>query len=239
MALDFSSGYILKDQTAIANYPFTMACWVYPDALNEEQAPMAMIDKDSVNSYFCDLHIYPNDTCGLRVFNGSIYEETTLAGTISANTWTHLCGVFSSATSRSAFKNGGGKTTTTANSALGNLDRVLIGAMLFQGQSILQPYDGKIAEVGVWDVALSDAEVAMLALGVSPLFVRPENLKFYLPLVRDALDFKESTALTTANITVFEHPRIYQPSHTFTPFYIVAAAGGGLVHRSLMLGVGI
>lgn len=217
MAIDFASGYILKNQTLIANYPFTMACWIYPDVVNIEQAPLALIDKDSVNSYFCDLHVYPNGTCGLRAFNGSVYEETTPAGAISASTWTHLCGVYTSATSRSAYKNGGTKTTTTTSVTLGNLDRVLTGAMQFQGQSILQPYNGKTAEVAVWDVALSDAEVTILALGVSPRLVRPASLKFYFPLVRDIVDYRDSTSPTTLNTSVFDHPRVIYSRGGFSP----------------------
>lgn len=217
MAIDFASGYILKNQTLIANYPFTLACWIYPDVVNIEQAPLALIDKDSVNSYFCDLHIYPNGTCGLRAFNGSVYEETTPAGAISASTWTHLCGVYTSATSRSAYKNGGTKTTTTTSVTLGNLDRVLTGAMQFQGQSILQPYNGKTAEVAVWDVALSDAEVTILALGVSPRLVRPASLKFYFPLVRDIVDYRDSTSPTTLNTSVFDHPRVIYSRGGFSP----------------------
>lgn len=231
MAIDFASGYALKNQAVIADYPFTMACWIYPDVVNIEQAPMALIDKDSVNSYFCDLHVYPNGTCGLRVFNGSQYEETTPTGAISANAWTHLCGVYSSSTSRSAFKNGGGKTTGTATATLGNLDRVTIGAMLFQGQSILQPYNGKVAEVAVWNVALSDAEVAILALGVSPRLVRPVSLKLYYPLVRDIVDNRESTSPTTLNTSVFDHPRVLYSFGSLSPVVPVSAGGSTIADR--------
>lgn len=237
MAIDFSSGYILKNQTLIATYPFTLACWIYPDVVNIEQAPLALIDKDSVNSYFCDLHVYPNGTCGLRAFNGSVYEETTPAGAISASTWTHLCGVYTSATSRSAYKNGGTKTTTTTSVTLGNLDRVLTGAMLFEGQSILQPFDGKAAEVAIWDVALSDAEVAILALGVSPRLVRPASLKFYLPLVRDIVDYRNSTSPTTLNTSVFNHPRVIYSRGGFSPG-VPSASGGTSYDLSTALTAG-
>ncbi len=32
------------------------------------------------------------------------------------------------------------------------------------------------AQVATWNVALSDEEIAALAMGCSPLFIRPENL---------------------------------------------------------------
>ena len=41
---------------------------------------------------------------------------------------------------------------------------------------------GRIAEVALWDVALSAAEVAALASGVTPLHMRPGNLVAYWPV---------------------------------------------------------
>lgn len=239
MAIDFTSGYVLKNQSLVADYPFTMACWIYPDVVNIEQAPMALIDKDSVNSYFCDLHVYPNGTCGLRIFNGSQYEETTPTGAISASTWTHLCGVYSSSTSRSAFKNGGGKTTGTTSATLGNLDRMSVGAMLFQGQSILQPFNGKVAEAAIWNVALSDSEVAQLALGASPSLIRPDSLVMYLPLVRDILDLCEATAFTTTGTAASDHPRVYMPSGIPRVARTGAAAGPSTISSSDSLKIGL
>lgn len=42
--------------------------------------------------------------------------------------------------------------------------------------------EGDISEVGYWNVALTDADVAVLAKGVSPLLVRPEGLVAYWSL---------------------------------------------------------
>ncbi len=42
--------------------------------------------------------------------------------------------------------------------------------------------DSSVEEAN-WNVALTDAEVAALASGVSPLLVRPENLVRYRPLI--------------------------------------------------------
>jgi hypothetical protein len=40
---------------------------------------------------------------------------------------------------------------------------------------------GQIAHPAIWNVALTDAEVAMLGAGISPLRVRPQSLVMYLP----------------------------------------------------------
>jgi len=43
-------------------------------------------------------------------------------------------------------------------------------------------FDGRIAEVTVWSVALTDAEIAALGKGAHPYTVRPANIVGYWPL---------------------------------------------------------
>lgn len=43
-------------------------------------------------------------------------------------------------------------------------------------------FDGKLAEIGVWNVALSAGEALALGKGVSPRLIRPLSLKGYWPL---------------------------------------------------------
>lgn len=46
--------------------------------------------------------------------------------------------------------------------------------------------DGFPGSRAIWDVALSDAEVALLSRGASPMLVRPEALVEYWPMIRAA-----------------------------------------------------
>ena len=67
-----------------------------------------------------------------------------------------------------------------------------------------------IAEVGIWNAALSAAEIASLAKGMTCDKVRPQSLVFYAPLVRDLIDQKGGRAITNNNgATVANHPRVY------------------------------
>ena len=74
---------------------------------------------------------------------------------------------------------------------------------------------GNIAHVGIWNVALTDGEVAMLASGLSPQRVRPQSLIAYLPFLgRDSPEidivggktFTVNGATTSAN-----EPRLIWP----------------------------
>jgi hypothetical protein len=70
---------------------------------------------------------------------------------------------------------------------------------------------GQIADVGVWNVALTAEEVASLAKGMACDKVRPQSLVFYAPLARDLIDVRGGRTITNNNgATVANHPRIYQ-----------------------------
>jgi len=70
--------------------------------------------------------------------------------------------------------------------------------------------DGLIAEVGIWNAALTADEIASLAAGMTCDKVRPQSLVFYAPLVRDLVDVKGGLTITNNNTaTVANHPRVY------------------------------
>ena len=70
--------------------------------------------------------------------------------------------------------------------------------------------NGYIAEVGIWNAALTAAEIASLADGMTCDKIRPQSLVFYAPLVRDLQDTKGGLTITNNNAsTVANHPRVY------------------------------
>jgi len=70
--------------------------------------------------------------------------------------------------------------------------------------------DGLIAEVGIWNVALSATELSSLAKGMTCDKIRPQSLVFYAPLVRDLIDQKGGLTIANNNgATDAAHPRVY------------------------------
>jgi hypothetical protein len=110
------------------------------------------------------------------------------------------------------FFNGTGKVTATASATPGAMTQTVAG---FGGGSSFM--DGDIAEYGIWNIALADADVVALALGVSPLLVHPEALVFYAPLlspvVNPEIELMRPRNLTpSASVpTLAAHPRIFYP----------------------------
>ena len=138
---------------------------------------------------------------------GTFTQPTT--DTSASGKWLHGAAVFTSATSRTPYLNGAAGTTNTADVGTQNtFNATTIGARWSTTLGLY--FDGDIAEVGVWNVALTAAEIASLAKGFTCDRVRPQSLVFYAPLIRDLVDVRGGLAITNNNTaTVANHPRVY------------------------------
>jgi hypothetical protein len=123
--------------------------------------------------------------------------------------WQHTVGVFESPSLRRLCVNGGTFATSTVNVGVQNApNEIRIGADW--NTTLGNFFGGDIAEVGVWNVALTQQECTALARGMTCDKIRPQNLVFYAPLVRDLIDQKGGLTITNNNgATVANHPRIY------------------------------
>ena len=158
---------------------------------------MGAVSGDPVSAY-----IQPSDT-----------EARSTSG-YSSGVWFHAAGTFSGNTPMSlqAFINGGSKGTNSINYTPSGINCTTIGALaanLGGGNQFFNHFGGQVAECGIWDVVLSDDEIAALADGISCDKVRPQSLRFYAPLVRDIADYSRALTLTNNSTTVVDHPRIY------------------------------
>jgi hypothetical protein len=191
--------------------PLTLACWFNSSSTTTNQRLIHLAGSEG-NDYF-DLGIRgadAGDPVAAIVNNASTQVQIVATSTgYSANTWHHACGVFASSTSRTAYIDGGSSSTGTLNSTPAFApNRLRIGVF---GTSILSQYfNGLIAEVGIWSAALTAAEIASLARGMTCDKVRPQSLVFYAPLVRDLNDQKGGRTITNNNgATVANHTRVY------------------------------
>lgn len=180
---DASTEYLEVNSPPATAAPFSMACWFRSDSVALTQGLMSICDKDAAN------HIWGlraagatgGDPVQLSALAGGAAASASTSSGYSANTWHHACGVETSSTSRAAFIDGGSKGTDTTSRSPAGADRISIAR---EGLSTPQLYlSGDVAEAAVWNVALTDAEVASLGQGFSPLFIRPQSLVFYLPMI--------------------------------------------------------
>ena len=206
MAYDFNgTNQFLEVGSAVVNRPCTMAAWGYLDATDGAR------DIVSVSSKATRSVLRLNVNSGqYRIADQGNVNAVANGATVSAGSWNHYAGVFASGSSRTPYTNGVAGTANTTSVAAITPTVTSIGAWFEGTSSPIQFFDGRIAEVGIWSAALTAAEIASLAKGMTPDKIRPQNLVFYAPLVRDLNDQKGGLTITNnTGATVANHPRVY------------------------------
>jgi hypothetical protein len=184
---NLSSSYLQVESPVVTDYPFTMSCWFNVSNITANHALMWIGDKD-VPDYWTLLGAWGN-LVGDPVIAfshdysppGTPAQKAETSTGFSANKWYHACGIWGGVSNRTVYLDGGGKVTDTDTvGAMTGHDRTAIGAARDSSPGAYT--DGKIAEAAIWNAVLTDAEVIRLAAGYSPSLIRPQNLKFYMPL---------------------------------------------------------
>lgn len=225
-----STQYLAKSSSPVTDTPMTVAAWVITGGGAAGNHAIVTVG-NSTGAHRFVLYLDSATTHYLCYFfnNGATtFGQSSADTTAPLSTRIHLAGVAASHTSRYTYLNGtpGAESTTDIGSVSG-VDRLTIGAGIASG-SVENPLDGTIYEVGVWNVALTAAEIASLAAGVSPLLVRPESLVSYCPVwgrsdpEPDLID-GGGYALTNAPAYA-THGRVLYPRRS-RAIYVPSAAG--------------
>lgn len=225
-----------------------MTCWFY----SYDSAP-------SDDQYLIDIHNSASDrfrNCFSLIasgFSGSRFGIIALEGEPGgqgqADTnvatgrvwqpfqWMHACAVFAGASDRRAFLDGSDKatdTTTTVAPTGTNVTTIGRQTSLSTGAYMW----GRICDAAIWNVALEDEEIRLLAsLRARPYQIRPESLQLYTPLPPYG-----SIVDVTGNFTVVDNgtrvavpdPPFYQQIKTGRVWVNTAAAQFTLMPQILL-----
>jgi hypothetical protein len=169
---------------------------------------IAAVDTSS-GTGFNGLLLLSDTRVGATSNSAGTFAFAQTSTTYSLNAWNHGAAVFASSSSRTAYLNAGGSSTNTTAIAVSGVNNTTIGARYASG-SLGAYADALIAEVGIWNAALTADEVASLADGMTCDKVRPQSLVAYFPLIRDLTEIRSGLAVTNNNTaTVANHPRVY------------------------------
>jgi hypothetical protein len=221
---DASSQFLEINSAVRTAMPMTFAGWFNTNDGSASQDIISICDSGAETNYY---RLIINSSGVLSVKRNPDTGDQSIAtssANYSTNTWSHGAAVFSSATSNTVYLNGGNSATNTDNVTPtgANLNRTSIGRL---GRlSATGFFSGMIAECGIWSVALTAADVASLAKGVSPLKIRPDALVAYWPIMgrtSPEMDVMGGFSLSVTGATTAEHPRIirrrpvlWKPSYT-------------------------
>lgn len=175
---------------------------------------------DNVNEFM--LLLNSGNTIGFGTGDGTTRSSATTSTTLTANTWRHLMGVTSAANSRAVYLDGGGKGTESTSRTPSGINRTSFGKQDNAGTALNMGSTDLLGEWGLWNIALSDADVLALAGGISPLLMHPEALVGYWPLVginspENNLMDNTSTLSIQGTLSAAAHPRILMPSSRGKP----------------------
>ena len=210
MAFSFlaTNSRYLRANAPLTGNPMTIGFWFRSNGLNGCGVSIGDEGASQRNNVF----ILPQN--GLVVNAGStsltgVSSSVNSTTTFTNGEWSHAGAVYASDSSRTAYCNGGGAATntTTVLTSPGFVD-LFVGTR--PAPTLGGFFTGDIAEVGIWNVALTAAEIASLAKGMTCDKIRPQSLVFYAPLVRNLTDQKGGLTITNNNgATVATHPRVY------------------------------
>lgn len=229
---DGVNDYLENSNAVLSTVPITMACWFYSTSNSAKQRLMSIGDKDSTADFFhlSAMGNIAGDPLRASARRGGTTGTASTSSGYSINTWHHATAAFTSNSNRDVYLDGGSSGNNTTSSTPASLDRTRIGLRASSGTD--GPMVGRIAEAAIWSVALVAGEIAALAAGFSPLFIRPDALKAYWPLggplssndadndIAGAYHMTSSGSPSTAD----NPPIIYPSSPIYDIFKFVAPA---------------
>lgn len=228
MAYTFgASSYMHYTGPIITSAPLTMSCLFYAPDITTGLILM------SIYEFGQHFGLEARGDIGGDLIRAVAWQPPTFVTASSssgflATTWTHAGGIFASSTSTQAFINGVGGTinTTSVSPTLSNPFNIL-GSRTSPGDASTVT----LAECAMWNVALTAAEMSILAKGYSPLCLKNRlgNLKLYRDLIRDVNRPSVGPTMTNVSATIAEHPRIIYPNRRVVYTSPVIEISGGII----------
>lgn len=171
-----------KTTAIITGYPWTISGWFLIDAAPAGFLSLFNIGESGFTDYWGlwvdgaaagdPIEIFTDDGAGAS-------SATSTTGT-TAGTWHHFTVTASGATNRTVYLDGGSSATDSTSRSPSGMTFTSLGNTGWSGFE--DPFDGRLAEFVFRNVALSAAEVALLANGVNPFDLRPGTITGYAPI---------------------------------------------------------
>jgi hypothetical protein len=207
----------------------TFGAWIYRTAQVASGSTSGIVSKylgaGNNRSYALSATASTDDVQFVLSTDGTFQAGNTItaSGVLSNSTWIHLAARLDASTRQSIYvdgsENGGSvKTSSVAASIYSGTSALQLGLDFYEdgdAQAHQHVFPGRICESFVYAAALDGAEIAALALGYSPLLIRPTSLQFYCPVMGtesaepDIVNGYDGTIHGTANKA--EHTSVIYP----------------------------
>lgn len=189
ISLNGSSQYASKAGAVASNEPFLMLIWGNPDIITAQLTAMSLGNNGATGIWWLATRgaTAGDPVSALKqddVGSDSVFADSA-AGFVSG-AWQLFTAMFISDTSRNARLDGANEGTDATAGTDPTPDFTTIGAI--RRGSVIQHFDGLLAEGLMADVEPTEKEYLRLASGIRPRYWRPDHHLAYWPLLDDAND---------------------------------------------------
>lgn len=216
--VETSAQFLGTTTVPVTTYPCTLSGW-YKPANNISNHAVVYVGSTTDSRRFMLYRARTSDGNVMRASSipdggGTGSDAIGSTAITDSSRWYHVAAVFASAASRKVYVDGVLEGTDTNSVTTTSLNRYAIGARGAPVPTWGAYASSKIAEVGVWNVALSDSEIAQIAKGVNPQRIQLAALKSYVPLCTDLspdIDITGRTiGLTNSPSASLDHPPVFR-----------------------------
>lgn len=185
--------------------PLTLACWFKRTASGNNGYTLTVSDGNGAASVdVFALNASTNQVLA-QAYNVALNGVATASQT-SDTDWHLLIGEFASATSRTARIDGTTGSADTTNVNPTGITQINVAVL---NEAFGSYFSGSVCRAAGWAATLTDGEKDVLQRGFSPRRIRPQSLRFYIPLVRDVQELMARATFGTTGGSVTDHPRTY------------------------------
>jgi hypothetical protein len=237
-----SSQYLERTSAVLAAYPITWACWASFTDVTTVLAHSLMSMSLAGGSKLELFDFIANGASSLlRIYSddGTTSVSATMSAVPAINTWHHYAGVIQTASRQPFYDGTPGTAVTTSLAIPAGMNRTSIGRYAdYAGSGGANYLGGSIAAAGIWNVALTAAEIASLAAGLHPSLVRPEALVAVYDLLDSDGDIDkwgQNNLTATNSPTYASHPPIIYPDGIQVVSKAPAAPATGNRRRRLLM----
>lgn len=204
MSAQFTGSQYIEWTNNYNSRPLTISLWFRPNGISGTTGLFSMANAAGTERYvvFQSSEVFD-------VYEDPAGSRATASGIVNG-AWNHGAGVYFGTNLRLAYLNGVAGAVSGSGASPTAATRSAIGGRYNSSSPPGLLYNGDVAEVAIWSAELAAAEILSLSKGVSPMLVRPDSLRHYLPLVRDFRDMKGASLSITGSLIPAEHPRTYR-----------------------------
>src|ERR1051326_1340717 len=199
---------------AVSGVPSSMCARVNISATGIFQIVVVLTNKTNDNEFFY-LGVIDTQAARADTDHGGSSAAATTSTTIGATgVWHAICGVWSAVNSRAVYLDTvASKQTNSTRLTPTGIESTAVGYLYRLNPTAFT--NGLVADVGIWSVALSDAEVGMYMAGFSPSCARRDSLVGYYLMLSKVSPEPDISSSTIANLTygsgtaTAAHPQVF------------------------------